>query len=287
PHGGPTLRSTERHARADRVQGDCGVGSVASRLAGGAACADYPAEIAAECFIAPRRRGKTVRSSHGARAGPNRFGDWQHRARAGIARQVAQALITRCSAPARLTVSLSLVRRPVCTCIRPGFPGTTRAARACALGWASTWTVLYDESRIAIIPMGYCYPGRGNNGDMPPRPECAALWLDHLLAQLLRIELTLLIGQYAQRQWATAARLRWLQPRRLGGNTLQNTFHCHIHHRAISRGSNACVVRGAAHTNAAIEDHDTIRLLRSSSKYSGPTRASSNVEGNIRPNADS
>jgi uracil-DNA glycosylase len=35
----------------------------------------------------------------------------------------------------------------------------------------------YDESRIAIIPMGYCYPGRGNGGDMPPRPECAALWL--------------------------------------------------------------------------------------------------------------
>jgi uracil-DNA glycosylase len=61
--------------------------------------------------------------------------------------------------------------------------------------------VFYDESRIAIIPMGYCYPGRGNNGDMPPRPECAALWLDHLLAKLPRIELTLLIGQYAQRHF--------------------------------------------------------------------------------------
>lgn len=61
--------------------------------------------------------------------------------------------------------------------------------------------VFYDESRIAIIPMGYCYPGRGNNGDMPPRPECAALWLDHLLVKLPRIELTLLIGQYAQRHF--------------------------------------------------------------------------------------
>lgn len=61
--------------------------------------------------------------------------------------------------------------------------------------------VFYDASRIAIIPMGYCYPGRGNNGDMPPRPECAALWLDHLLAKLPRIELTLLIGQYAQRHF--------------------------------------------------------------------------------------
>jgi uracil-DNA glycosylase len=56
-----------------------------------------------------------------------------------------------------------------------------------------------DESRIAIIPMGFCYPGRGNGGDRPPRPECARLWLDKLLARLPRIELTLLIGRYAQR----------------------------------------------------------------------------------------
>jgi uracil-DNA glycosylase len=61
--------------------------------------------------------------------------------------------------------------------------------------------VFYDESRIAIIPMGYCYPGRGKSGDLPPRPECAALWLDLLLARLPKIELTLLIGQYAQRHF--------------------------------------------------------------------------------------
>jgi uracil-DNA glycosylase len=61
--------------------------------------------------------------------------------------------------------------------------------------------LFYDNSRIAIIPMGFCYPGRGNGGDMPPRPECAALWLDKLLARLPRIELTLLIGQYAQRHF--------------------------------------------------------------------------------------
>ena len=59
----------------------------------------------------------------------------------------------------------------------------------------------YDESRIAIIPMGYCYPGRGKGGDLPPRRECAELWLDQLLAQLPQIELTLLIGQYAQRHF--------------------------------------------------------------------------------------
>lgn len=59
----------------------------------------------------------------------------------------------------------------------------------------------YDASRIAIIPMGYCYPGRGGGGDLPPRPECAALWLDHLLAKLPKVELTLLIGLHAQRHF--------------------------------------------------------------------------------------
>jgi uracil-DNA glycosylase len=66
--------------------------------------------------------------------------------------------------------------------------------------------IFYDESRIAIIPMGYCYPGRGNDGDMPPRRECASLWLDHLLAKLPQIELTLLIGQYAQRHFLASRR---------------------------------------------------------------------------------
>jgi uracil-DNA glycosylase len=61
--------------------------------------------------------------------------------------------------------------------------------------------VFYDESRIAIIPMGYCYPGRGRDGDRPPRGECATLWLDQLLTRLPRIELTLLVGTYAQRHF--------------------------------------------------------------------------------------
>ena len=56
----------------------------------------------------------------------------------------------------------------------------------------------YDESRIAIVPMGYCYPGRGRSGDLPPRRECAELWLNRLLAHLPNVELTLLVGRYAQ-----------------------------------------------------------------------------------------
>jgi uracil-DNA glycosylase len=56
----------------------------------------------------------------------------------------------------------------------------------------------YDESKIAIIPMGFCYPGKGKGGDLPPRPECARQWFEPLLAALPNLELFLLIGQYAQ-----------------------------------------------------------------------------------------
>ncbi|WKD50882.1 uracil-DNA glycosylase family protein [Microbulbifer spongiae] len=59
----------------------------------------------------------------------------------------------------------------------------------------------YDASRIAIIPMGFCYPGRGKSGDLPPRPECATKWHQRLLAQLPNVQLTLLVGQYAQRHY--------------------------------------------------------------------------------------
>ncbi len=60
-------------------------------------------------------------------------------------------------------------------------------------------TVFYDASRVAILPMGLCYPGRlPQGGDRPPRPECAPLWRDRVLAQMPAIRLTLLIGTYAQ-----------------------------------------------------------------------------------------
>lgn len=61
-------------------------------------------------------------------------------------------------------------------------------------------SVFYDASRIAIVPMGFCYPGRGVSGDLPPRPECAPEWRMKILSELPEIELTLVIGQYAQ-QW--------------------------------------------------------------------------------------
>jgi uracil-DNA glycosylase family 4 len=56
----------------------------------------------------------------------------------------------------------------------------------------------YDNNTIAIMPMGFCYPGRGKSGDLPPRPECAPLWHNRIRSHLPAIKLTLLIGQYAQ-----------------------------------------------------------------------------------------
>ncbi len=56
----------------------------------------------------------------------------------------------------------------------------------------------YDERLVAIVPSGFCFPGSGNSGDLPPRSECAPLWHDRLLALLPNIKLTLLIGSYAQ-----------------------------------------------------------------------------------------
>lgn len=57
----------------------------------------------------------------------------------------------------------------------------------------------YDPLRLAIVPMGFCYPGRGKSGDLPPRLECAPAWRQPILAALPNIKLTLVIGQYALR----------------------------------------------------------------------------------------
>ena len=56
----------------------------------------------------------------------------------------------------------------------------------------------YNPRQVAILPMGFCFPGTGRSGDLPPRPECAPAWRDALLARLPAIEFTLAIGRYAQ-----------------------------------------------------------------------------------------
>ena len=66
-----------------------------------------------------------------------------------------------------------------------------------------TWLAIdrdtfYDAQRIALVPMGFCFPGSSRNGDLPPRPECAPTWHLRLLPRLKHVQLTLAIGQYAQ-----------------------------------------------------------------------------------------
>jgi len=56
----------------------------------------------------------------------------------------------------------------------------------------------YDPEKFAILPMGFCFPGSKKSGDLPPRPECADTWRKPLLAKLRQVELTLVLGQYAQ-----------------------------------------------------------------------------------------
>ncbi len=69
----------------------------------------------------------------------------------------------------------------------------------------------YDASRVAILPMGFCYPGRlPRGGDAPPRPECAPLWHPRFRAELPAVELTVLAGSYAQARYLGKRRKRTL-----------------------------------------------------------------------------
>ena len=62
-------------------------------------------------------------------------------------------------------------------------------------------SVFYDKTRVAILPIGFCYPGAGENrGDLPPRPACAPLWHERLLKHLPNLEVTLLVGRRPSRR---------------------------------------------------------------------------------------
>lgn len=80
------------------------------------------------------------------------------------------------------------------------------------------WTGLslsefYDASKVALVPMGLCYPGTGVSGDLPPRPECAPLWHDRVLGALPADRLTLLVGSYAQQRYLPASKKQSLTER--------------------------------------------------------------------------
>lgn len=64
----------------------------------------------------------------------------------------------------------------------------------------------YDPERVAIMPMGFCYPGKAASGDKPPRPECAPRWHERLNGQLHEIGMTVLVGHYAQAHYLGRSR---------------------------------------------------------------------------------
>lgn len=82
-----------------------------------------------------------------------------------------------------------------------GIPWNDASGKRLREWMAITSEIFYDPKQVAIMPMGFCYPGKGKSGDLPPRKECAPQWHAELLEKLSNIQLTLLIGQYAQRYY--------------------------------------------------------------------------------------
>ncbi len=104
--------------------------------------------------------------------------------------------ILRVSTTARLLIAS---QAPGTKVHASGTPWTDESGKRLR-GWLGlTPEEFYDGARVAILPMGLCYPGRyPQGGDLPPRPECAKLWRPRLLGLMPQIQLTLLVGSYAQ-----------------------------------------------------------------------------------------
>lgn len=103
--------------------------------------------------------------------------------------------VLRASADARLLV---VGQAPGTRVHASGVPWDDASGKRLRDWLRMTPDVFYDSARIAIVPMGFCYPGKAGAGDAPPRPECRATWHPRLLPLLDKVRLTLLIGQYAQ-----------------------------------------------------------------------------------------
>ena len=103
--------------------------------------------------------------------------------------------VLRASAGARLLI---VSQAPGARVHASGIPWDDASGRRLREWLQLDAATFYDERRVAIVPMGFCYPGRAGSGDAPPRPECRATWHPRLLPLLRNVELTLSIGQYAQ-----------------------------------------------------------------------------------------
>lgn len=121
--------------------------------------------------------------------------------------------VLRASATARLAVCS---QAPGTRVHESGMPFTDRSGERLRAWMGIGSEEFYDEARVAIVPMGFCFPGQDANGaDLPPRLECAPRWHRELFVALPQIELVLAVGSYAQRWHLGDA----------AGKTLQETMH--------------------------------------------------------------
>ena len=84
---------------------------------------------------------------------------------------------------------------------RTGTPWDDQSGKNLRMWMGINDATFYDEKQIALIPMGFCYPGKGKTGDLPPRKECAPQWHAQLFDEMKNLELILLIGKYAQDEY--------------------------------------------------------------------------------------
>ncbi|MEP0391208.1 MAG: uracil-DNA glycosylase family protein [Erythrobacter sp.] len=87
-----------------------------------------------------------------------------------------------------------------------------------------TKDAFYDAQKVALMPMGFCYPGKAKGGDAPPRKECAPQWHDRILALLPKNRLTLLVGSYAQAQYLPQTRKTSLTDRVKNGEHISDAL---------------------------------------------------------------
>ncbi len=88
---------------------------------------------------------------------------------------------------------------------RTGIPWDDKSGERLRLWLDVTKEEFYNKDLFALIPMGFCYPGKGKSGDLPPRPECAPKWHEAVFSQLQELEIILLIGTYAQQYYLQEA----------------------------------------------------------------------------------
>lgn len=93
---------------------------------------------------------------------------------------------------------------------RTGVPWDDPSGKQLRKWLGITNEVFYDESKIALVPLGFCYPGKGKSGDLPPRTEYAPLWHEPMLDKMPNLELVILTGMYAQNYYLGKAAKRTL-----------------------------------------------------------------------------